>query len=362
MAQDNRSILRTLNPNKIWIPILFSLAIVVYMFYSDDSITANDLKMAFNAEFWAFLLAVLLILARGIAYMYRIRVISDRKLSWDSAFYVILLWEFASAVTPSVVGGTAVVAFIMMKEGISLGKSLAYVMITAILDNLFFVIAALIALVVTGGDIFPTFNENIHLLGMDIDPEGGLEAVFYISFSLILLYTFLMFYALFIKPRAFKWFLLKVTSIKFLKKWQKNANTQGNEIIQASAHLKGKPFGYWFNISFFTIIIWAIRYLQLNVLVGAFIDLSFLDHIVIFSRQIILWVVMLLSPTPGSSGTAELFFVPFFKEFLGSYTLVTNILWRALSYYPYLILGAIFLPRWVKRVFFKKNKKAPQTL
>ncbi|MGB3585471.1 MAG: TIGR00374 family protein, partial [Tunicatimonas sp.] len=63
---------------------------------------------------------------------------------------------------------------------------------------------------------------------------------------------------------------------------------------------------------------------------------------------------------PGSSGTAEFFFNQFFYEFLGDYTIVTNILWRMLTYYPYLLLGAIFLPRWIKRVFFDKKEEKNQ--
>jgi uncharacterized membrane protein YbhN (UPF0104 family) len=64
---------------------------------------------------------------------------------------------------------------------------------------------------------------------------------------------------------------------------------------------------------------------------------------------------MLISPTPGSSGTAEFIFTQFFKEDLGAATFVSNIFWRLMTYYPYLFLGAAILPRWIKRVFFKKK-------
>jgi uncharacterized membrane protein YbhN (UPF0104 family) len=41
------------------------------------------------------------------------------------------------------------------------------------------------------------------------------------------------------------------------------------------------------------------------------------EHVLIFGKQIILWVVMLISPTPGSSGTAEAIFPAFFGSHLG---------------------------------------------
>ena len=360
MELDSKKIFKTLNPNKVWIPILFGIAIVFYKIYTDDAITADNLNLIFTAKAVPFILAILLILARFIGYMYRIRAISSEELSWGSSLYIIILWEFASAVTPSVVGGTAVAVFILLKEGINMGKSLAFVMLTAILDNLFFVVAAFISLVVAPDQMFPVdFNpidgiEESNLL------FGGLRPVFYVSYFLIVLYTFIMFYALFVRPRAFKWFLLKITSIRYLRKWRYNAYEHGNEIIWASSNIRGKNINYWINIALATVFIWSVRYLQLNVLIEAYSENSLMDHVIIYSRQIILWITMLIAPTPGGSGFAEYFFESFFIEYLEDHTLITMVLWRILSYYPFLLLGAIFLPRWVKRVFFKKKDKKTQ--
>ena len=170
-------------------------------------------------------------------------------------------------------------------------------------------------------------------------------------------YTLIMAYGLLVKPRAFKWFLLKVTSIKSLKKWKEKANNYGDDIILASKEIVGKNFKYWAVISGSTIFIWCARYLMLNSLVTAYADISSADHMMIFSRQVIMWMTMLISPTPGSSGTAEYFFTQFFSEFLDKYTFVSAIFWRLMSYYPYLLVGAIILPYWVKRVFFSKDSK-----
>jgi uncharacterized protein (TIRG00374 family) len=87
----------------------------------------------------------------------------------------------------------------------------------------------------------------------------------------------------------------------------------------------------------------------------AFVDLSVSQHWLVFSRQIVMWITMLISPTPGAAGTAEAIFKEFFIDFLGDYTFISMILWRALSYYPYLLLGAIVLPRWLRKVFVKRE-------
>jgi len=341
MKLDNKKIFKTLNPNKVWVPVLIGLTIILAMFYFDPSITAATLKSVFDASLpWVFL-AILVILFRDAGYVYRIREITGRELSWGRAIYVIIIWEFASAVTPSVIGGTAVAMFILNKEGIKMGKAIAFVMVTAILDNLFFVIGAPLILFLAKGNIFPKSELLETQLGRSLEP------LFWLSYSLYASYTLLMAIGLFYKPRVFKWVLIKIFSLKFLHKWKHNAQEYGNQIIQASRELTGKRWNYWVPIILVTIFIWSSRYLMLNALISAYVPLSLDQHVIVFARQVIMWIVMMISPTPGSSGTAEFFFGQFFSQFLGSYTFVTSIFWRLLSYYPYLLLGAIFLPRWI---------------
>src|SRR5690554_295035 len=350
MKLDNKEIFKTLNPNKIWLPVIIGLGIVFYMFYSDPSINLKTLEGAFHASYVSILIAVVFVFLRDFGYVYRIREITDRKLSWGRSIYVIILWEFASAVTPSVVGGSAVATFILNKEGIKLGKALAYVMVTAIMDNLFFVLLAPIIIFIAKGHVFPDSRV------LELQMGSSLEYLFWLSYSLYALYSFLMAAGLFYRPRVFKWILLKIFSIKWLRKWKHNANEYGDQIIEASKELKGKSAKYWALIAGSTVFIWSCRYFLVNALITAYSAISFTEHIVIFSRQIIMWIVMMISPTPGSSGTAEYFFAQFFDEFLGGYTFVASIIWRMLSYYPYLLLGAIFLPRWIRQVFFVKKK------
>ena len=118
MKLDNKKIFKTLNPNKVWVPILIGLGIVFGMFYFDPSVDAQTLKGVFDASAPYVILAILVIIFRDAGYVYRIREITQRELTWTRSIYVIILWEFASAVTPSVVGGTAVAIFILNKEGI----------------------------------------------------------------------------------------------------------------------------------------------------------------------------------------------------------------------------------------------------
>jgi len=71
---------------------------------------------------------------------------------------------------------------------------------------------------------------------------------------------------------------------------------------------------------------------------------------------------MLISPTPGGSGFAEYVFTRYLGEFipvdaalLGSVVIAMALLWRMVSYYPYLLIGAIIFPRWIKTKFLNKG-------
>jgi len=351
MDLDSKKILKTLNPRKVWVPVVLGIGIVIFLFLNDPEMSIEKLALVFDATPIPILLAVLVFFSRFLGYIFRIRSITNKALSWTSSLYVIILWEFASAVTPSVVGGTAVAVFILWKEGIKPGKALGFVLLTAIFDNLFFVLLAPLALFLGIENIFPVNSGNSTLM------EDSLTALFFISYGLIAFYTFIMSFALLINPRAFQWLLLKITSVKFLRKWRYAAYERGREMITASEELKGMGVKFWFNLALSTIFIWSSRYLLLNFLMASFTRITFADHILIFGKQIILWVVMLISPTPGSSGTAEAIFPAFFSSHLGDYTIIVNVMWRLFTYYPYLILGAIFLPRWINKVFFKAKKE-----
>ncbi|MFN9976273.1 MAG: lysylphosphatidylglycerol synthase domain-containing protein, partial [Phycisphaerae bacterium] len=75
--------------------------------------------------------ALAMMVIRDLGYIYRIRILTDKQLSWRQSFEVIMLWEFASAMTPSVVGGSGIAMFILNREGINMGRSTAITFVTA---------------------------------------------------------------------------------------------------------------------------------------------------------------------------------------------------------------------------------------
>jgi uncharacterized protein (TIRG00374 family) len=342
LSEDKKT-LQSVSPRKAILPILIGVAVAVFLFYRNYQ--AEYLDFFIHANLAAIGAAFFVLLARDIGYIYRIYYLTGKSLSRRASVFVVLLWEFASAVTPSAVGGTAVAIFILNREGIPMGKSLAYVMLTAILDNGFFIVAAPLVLLFTKGSVF------------NIEFSQGFLIGFSISYTLIALYTFLMAYGLLVKPRAFKWILLKITAFRFFKRWRLAAYNTGNDMIRASAEMRGKDGGYWLKAIGYTLFAWVARYAMLNFLIWAFTDLTLQNHLMIFSRQVILWIVMLISITPGSTGTAEYFFTEFYREFLGDFSSIVGIIWRIFTYYPYLFIGVLLLPYWLRKTGAQTSNK-----
>jgi glycosyltransferase 2 family protein len=351
--QDSGQILKSLSPNHVIIPIIIGLGITIWLLYSDLSSQQDVLSQLKSPNYLWIAGAFLALLIRDGFYIYRIRELTHKALSWTGSFYTIILWEFSSAISPSAVGGTAVASFLLLKEGISFGKSLAYVLVSAILDNSFFILMGALVLIFNGLHLYP--NGIFYLHGVSIEVMETLRFTFYVSYTVITLYTLLMVYGLFVKPEFIKWLFIKLTSFAFLKRFQKAAIHQGDELVIASANLKEIQLVYWFKAIVSTLIVWTARYFIVNCLIAAFFPLTFGEHTVIFSRHVVLWVVLIIAITPGGSGIAELAFKGFYTPYTGIMVTIIATLWRMITYYPYLIAGVVALPRWLKRVFFEAN-------
>lgn len=290
---------------------------------------------------WIFA-AILFTVGRDFFYMVRIRILTNKRLNWKSSFFVIMLWEFASALTPGVVGGSAVAMFILNRENIPFGRATAIVIITAFMDNLFYVVMIpLVFLLVDQSDLFVVGNDSSTLLSY----------WFYTGFGIIASVCLLLYLTIFWYPKLATRMLTLIFRLPFLNRWGIVAKEWGKDIETASKEFRLETRGYWFRVFFATFASWMSRYLVINALLNAFVSLGFIDNIQILGKQLILWLFMLVSPTPGGSGVAEYAFSQLLSDFSSSALLLAAIalLWRLISYFPYLFIGAVLLPNWIKR-------------
>jgi len=355
MSQDEHyKLVSRLKPGKIVLPILIGLGVVAWFIVREiDTDALSQLNFTWRALFW-LIISWCCMIGRDLGYNIRIRILSENDLTWRQAFRVIMLWEFTSAITPSTVGGTAVAVVFIHKEGISVGRSTSIVLATSFLDELYFVIMFPLILLIVGGDILFTTS----LQGTGFALLNNLVFVAVAGYLIILAWVLLVGYGLFVDPVKIKNTIIWIFRLPFLKRWKDSAVKAGDDIVESSHELKRKPFLFWIKALTATFLSWTSRYWVINAILVAFFTIN--DHLLIFARQLVTWIMMIISPTPGGSGFAEIILgryisdaIPADPANVQSLALAIAIIWRIISYYPYLIIGASIVPGWIQKKFVK---------
>ena len=326
---------------RVIIPILIGIGFSAFSLLSNHF----DFSVIRGVEWCGrfILLAFLMMFIRDMAYIWRLQILTGKALRFKDAFQIIMLWEFASSVSPSMVGGSAFAIFFINAEGIPLGRSTGIVLTTALLDELFYIIMVALILAVSGISI-------LNVSGLPFNPT----TLFLIGYGFIILLTTVIAIGVFIAPNGLKKMLVGLFSLPLLRRWKAGAERTGDEIIMTSEELKGKSFSYWFKAFFATAFSWTARYCVLNCLILALnpqIGLDWGYHVQIYAKQLVMWVILLVSPTPGASGIAEISFSAFFgHDFPAHLVDAVALLWRGISYYPYLFIGLAVLPWWLTKL------------
>ncbi|MEO8588743.1 MAG: lysylphosphatidylglycerol synthase transmembrane domain-containing protein [Flavobacteriales bacterium] len=358
MRFDDNQILRSFSTGRVLLPVVIGLGITVILIWRGTDLAAlHRVEWTWTSTFW-IALAALSVGVRDYAYMVRIRHLTDRQLSWWRTFVVIMLWEFSSALAPGIIGGGFLFAiFILTREGIEGGKSITIITFTSFLDGIFLAVMAPLVYFVVGRDaLFSGIEEHTSPLG------SGFFVSFWTIYFGILAYKLFVGYALFVNPLFVKRALVGIFSAPFLRRWRRSMVTTGDQLITAASGLRQKKWNYWWPALLATFVSWTARYSIVNCILHAF-QPGQLNDAVIYGKQVVMGIIILLSPTPGGAGLAEFIFDDFLGLFIATgLAPALALLWRLISYYPYIIMGVFLLPRWVRRNLLRLDSaKTPAT-
>lgn len=358
MTDNSGKIINSIRPSRIIWPVLIGLSVTGYLLYREFEPGSFDMvSFGIQSVFW-LLVSFVLMGIRDFGYILRLRILTNKELNWRKAFNIIMLWEFTSAITPSAIGGTSVAIFFINKEGVRLGRSTAVVMVTSFLDELYFILTFPIILLLLG-------RSDIFILDSSAPPVVWYQNKFFLlalgGYIVKLIYTFILSYGLFFNPRGLKWLLLWIFKLPIIRKWRPHANESGTDLIETSKEFSGWPIKKWVQAFGATFFSWTSRYWVVNTLIITFLGVRWLgweEHFHVFAKQLVMWIMMLISPTPGGSGFAEYVFKEFLAVFIPMGTGVAMaFFWRLVSYYPYLIIGTFMIPRWIRRHFLSRKPK-----
>ncbi len=337
-----------LRPKYVALPIAIGLIAVGIMFWRDSEQFDFSLINISTKSIAYFLLAVLFMAGRDFGLTWRFRTLTDHDITWGQALRVNMLCEFTSAVTPSTVGGSSFGMIYLTGEGLNLGRSTAIMITTLFLDELFYVVACPVALVLIGfSGLFDMANQQI---------SASIRITFWIVYGGLSLWALILGLGIFVKPTAIRALLIGICRLPLLRRWQKEAAEMGDAIVATSKELRQKKFWWWLRAFFGTSLSWISRYMVVNALLLAFaIDA---DQVMVLARQLVIWVVLTVCPTPGGSGVSEWIFKNYYGDMIasGALALLLALCWRIVSYYIYLVIGICVIPSWLRR--WKRKRMA----
>lgn len=329
---------------KIVVPVVIGLAVVVWLFVRDFSIGSfSPIHFGWRAAV-GVLAALVFVAGRDFGLTWRFHTIAWPDLSWRRSLRVDLMCAFTSAITPSAVGGSALAIFYLNTEGVKAGRAATLTLTTLFLDEMFFVVfCPILVLGLPNELLFGEVGSSLFL--------HGVKAVFWTVYAGIVAYTALLFTGIIWRPQLVRKLIIKCFSIKGLRRWKSAATTLAGNMQATSEIIKHNSLRWWANVFAATTLSWFSRYLIVNALFWGFVPDS--SAILAFARQFVVWVLLMVSPTPGSSGISEWLFTEYYGDLIGNLdlALVLAMIWRVITYYVYLVIGICIAP-----TYFKKNK------
>ncbi|MBR9922319.1 MAG: flippase-like domain-containing protein [Bacteroidetes bacterium] len=341
--------------SRIILPVLIGIGVVGYLMWKQfDPEEFAEINWTRHTLFW-ILGAGAILIVRHIAYSIRLFILSDKEFSFRKCIELIFIWEFSSAVSPTAVGGSAVAFFILAQEKLSTAKTATIVLYTIVLDTIFFIGTLPVLFLIFGPNMI---RPNMTSLS-DIDGWGF---TFIGAYVLMAVYGSLFYYGLFVNPLQIKRLLVGFTKIRFLRKFRAGAIDLGNDMILASRDMKRKRWPFHVGAFLSTAVAWSCRFLLLNFLIIAFVDtvdMSFFSQGALFARLETMFVIIAFSPTPGGAGFVEILFSGFLTDYVNLKTnsLVISSIWRIITYYSYLLAGAIIIPNWIRKLLIARRRK-----
>lgn len=334
---------------RIAIPLVIGIAVTMYLFrdeMGDGALSAIKLDGRTLVGIAAAMLAVV---GRDAGLAWRFHTIARPMLTWCRAFRVDLMCAFTSAITPSAMGGSAFAIFYLNREGVSLGRATTLTLTTLLLDELFFVIfCPIIFLLVPVDRLFVT-------AGGDATFMETVQVLFWLIYAGIVIWSFILYMGIIAKPVLVSNAIRRMFMLKPLRRWRRKGFTTASNMLYASRELRMYGKRWWLNVFGATVLSWFSRYLVVNALFWAFVPGS--SFLLVFSRQFVVWVLLMISPTPGGSGISEWLFTEYYGDLMtnGSMAFAIAVAWRILSYYIYLLAGSVLLPTYFGHAEKKRN-------
>lgn len=313
------------------------MGVVIYLTY-----TPGVLEHLAPKRMPGLVLAIFVTFLKVYFSALKIRFLADKVISKMAAMRIALTWDFASAITPSTIGGAPVATFAMAREGIQLGKSSAIVLYGVMLDQFWYALAVPILLI--SGIYFQVLPEEIGLVG---------NITMVLIYAGLLTYGALLAYGLLINPAAIKKTVNFVFRLPFLRKYSQKVSKEAENLESYSIELRKKSFWFVLKAFFLSTMSWLCR-----IAIPVIVVLSLLpaNEIMLILRSLAMNLAFLVIPTPGGSGGVEGLFAIFLGPLIdrSGFIGLAVFVWRIITYYFSIGVGIIAMLWYVNKTVSSK--------
>ena len=355
LNKEEQILLESVSITKLLVPVILGIGVVIYlMMHQLDLHELNQLDWSLNT-FWWILVAIGCYILRHFFYTWRLMEMTGHAFSLKKSLQLIAIWEFSSAASPTSVGGAGVALILLAQEKISGAKTVAVVLYSMVIDTIYAVVMLPLFYLLLG----PSFIRPGMTGFSDLD---GFGYTFLIVMFFMIAYGSVFYYGLFINSGSIKKFLMWLSGLPFLKRFKKNLQQTALEVEVAANEIKTKDKSFHIKNGLYTFGAWTIRFFAINALILALIpsaSSNLYDQLLILGRGLSMHVTTAFSPTPGGAGIAEYLFGGYFSDYIpkGVASLIA-LIWRLISYYPYLFLGVVIIPLWIRGLINRRRMES----
>lgn len=248
-----------------------------------------------------------------------------KRFRYRDVLRMVLGAELGAAISPPIIGGTAVKTGMLMQKGLSGGAALSLTVLESMEDGLFFLFMVPLALTLSSSWDLPVIQSLLSNIG-HTSPRMFLAGGGFVCGSLLVL----------AQPRCRNFIMRFKPAARLAARIGPAFHTV--ILTWRAIIFNGKAvFAQTFVL---TAVQWICRYSVLSLLL---MGLGLPAQPVLFmALQVLVFALMSFIPTPGGAGGAEAVFYLLYQPFLAADTIgAVTIGWRFLTFYILLLLAAV---------------------
>jgi uncharacterized protein (TIRG00374 family) len=306
------------------IPIGVIGNVVFVMIASEGSLFPPEVHFAPGYIVIAVLLSITPWFTGSLRLLIWSRFLGNR-LRYRDVYRIVLGAELGAAISPPIIGGSAVKAGMLMRKGLPGGTAVSLITLESTEDGLFFLIMVPLAITFSSSWDLPVIQGLLSGIrhtspGMIISGGGIVCCAF-----LVLVQPRIRALVMRFRPAARLASTFGSAYHTFIGNWR-TIIVNGKSIFAMTFAL--------------TAVQWICRYSVISLLLTS---LGFPTRPVLFmALQVLVFAFMSLIPTPGGAGSAEAVFYLFYRPFLAADSIgAVTMGWRFLTFYFLLLLAAV---------------------